>query len=120
MRWLSALFWLVVGAALVVMGLANRGIVTLRVLPEALGALLGVSPDLDLPLFLVIIGSAGLGLLLGFVWEWIREIPERAQARATARELDRLRRELARRPAAAPGDVLAVLDAPVMGQAGRR
>jgi hypothetical protein len=41
MRWLSVLFWLVVGAALVVMGLANRGIVTLRVLPEALGRLAG-------------------------------------------------------------------------------
>jgi hypothetical protein len=79
-----------------------------------------VSPDVDLPLFLVVVGSGGLGLLLGLLWEWIREIPERAQARATARELDRLRRELARRPAAAPGDVLAVLDAPVMGAPVRR
>ena len=116
MRLLKTAFWGLVAIALVTMGLANRGIVTLRVLPEAFSAWLGVSPDIDLPLFLVILLGFALGLLVGFVWEWIREIPERAQGRATARELDRLRREVARQRAAASSrnDVLAVLDAPAI------
>lgn len=115
MRVLKTLFWLIVGAALVVLGLANRAMVELKLLPEALEARLGALPDLDLPLFLVILGGVALGLLIGFVWEWIREIPERAQARTLARELDNLRGELARRKAeSAGGDVLARLDLPAV------
>ena len=117
MRVLKTLFWLIVGAALVVLGLANRQLVELRLLPEALEARLGTLPDLDLPLFLVILGGVGLGMLIGFVWEWIREIPERAQARTLARELDNLRTELARRKAEAAGsDVLARLELPAVAR----
>ena len=47
-------FWIVVAAALVVVGLANRDPVTLRAMPDALARLVGVSPDVQLPLFLVI------------------------------------------------------------------
>jgi putative membrane protein len=116
MRFLKTAFWGLVALALVTVGLANRGIVTLRVLPEALGAWLGVSPDIDLPLFLVILLGVGVGLVIGLIWEWIREIPERAQARWTARELDRLRAEVARqRVQAAPkDDVLAAIDLPAI------
>jgi hypothetical protein len=96
MRLLRLAFWALVAAALVTMGLANRGIVTLRVLPEALSAELGLAPDIRLPLFLVILAGFALGLLVGFVWEWIREIPERAAAREAARETARLRAEIAR------------------------
>ena len=96
MRTLSILFWGLVAALLVTLGLANRGLVRLSALPDALGDAAGVSPALDLPLFMVVLGSFGLGMLLGLVWEWIREIPERAQARATARELASLRAEVAR------------------------
>lgn len=96
MRTLSILFWGLVAALLVTLGLANRGLVRLSALPDALGDAAGVSPALDLPLFMVVLGSFGLGMLLGLVWEWIREIPERAQARATARELAFLRAEVAR------------------------
>ena len=119
MRTLTGIFWALVAVGLIVLGLANRGIVRLRVLPEALGELAGVSPDLDLPLFLVILGGVALGLLVGFVWEWIREIPERAQARASAREVERLRAEIGRLRGTAPvgtggrPDVLALIAAPL-------
>ena len=116
MRFLKTAFWLIVAVVLVTVGLANRGIVTLRVLPEALSGWLGVSPDIDLPLFLVILLGVALGLVIGLIWEWIREIPERAQARWTARELDRLRAEVARQRAEAlpKDDVLAVIDLPAV------
>ena len=117
MRILKTAFWAIVAAALVTVGLANRGIVTLRVLPEALSGALGLSPDIDLPLFLVVLLGVALGLLIGVIWEWIREIPERAQARTLARELDNLRTELARRKAEAAGsDVLARLDLPAVSR----
>ena len=117
MRVLKTLFWLIVGAALVVVGLANRGLVELKLLPEPLEARIGALPDLDVPLFLVILGSVGLGLLIGFIWEWIREIPERAQAQRLGRELDNLRTELARRKAESAGnDVLARLDLPAISR----
>lgn len=115
MRVLKTLFWLAVALVLVALGLANRGMVELKLLPEALDARLGPVPDLDLPLFLVILGGVALGLLIGFVWEWLREIPERAEARRLARELASLRAEVARGGAGAPkGDVLAGIDLPMV------
>lgn len=116
MRTLSAIFWVLVAAALVTLGLANRDLVRLRVLPEALGEAVGVSPQADLPLFMVIFLGFGAGILLGLVWEWIREIPERAEARAAARELQRLRTEVARL-GGRPGErdeLAALLDVPVV------
>jgi uncharacterized integral membrane protein len=116
MRTLSAVFWALVAAILVTVGLANRDLVRLRVLPEALSDAVGVAPDIDLPLFMVVFLGFALGLLLGLVWEWIREIPERREARATARELQRLRAEVARL-GGRPGErdeVAALLDVPVV------
>jgi len=114
-RFLKTVFWLIVALVLVTVGLANRGIVTLRVLPEALSGWLGVSPDVDLPLFLVILAGVALGLGIGFIWEWIREIPERAAARNSAREIARLQAEIRRQKAeASKGDVLAGLDLPAL------
>lgn len=115
LRALKTLFWLLVAAILVTVGLANRGLVELRLLPEALEARVGALPDIELPLFLVILAGVALGLLIGFVWEWIREIPERAQARAATQELQRLRAQVAAgQREAARGDVLAGLDLPAV------
>jgi lipopolysaccharide assembly protein A len=126
MQILRIAFWALVAACLVTVGLANRGLVTLRVLPEALGNAVGVSPDIAMPLFLVILIGFGLGMVVGLIWEWIREIPERAAARAQAREIERLRAEVARLSGtklatpAAGGDVLALIDAPAQGALARR
>ena len=115
MRILKTLFWLVVAVILIVLGLANREMVELNALPEVLEARLGAVPDVELPLFLVVLGSVALGLLIGFIWEWLREIPERAQARSLAREVDVLRTEIARRQAeAGRADVLAGIDLPAI------
>lgn len=109
-------FWAIVGLCLILVGLANRGIVTVRAMPEALAGLFGLSPDIDLPLFVVIFLSVGAGLLIGFLWEWVREHRIRAESRARAREVDALRREVASLRAEKARDdgdeVLALLDAP--------
>ncbi len=115
LRVLKTLFWLLVAVVLVTVGLANRGLVELRLLPTALEERVGVLPDLEMPLFLVILGSVAVGLLIGFIWEWIREIPERAEKRRLAGELARLRAEdEAARRRASRTDVLAGLDMPAI------
>lgn len=112
MKTLRYAFWAIVALILILVGLANRGMVTLRAMPTAFSDLLGISPDIQMPLFVAIFLGVGVGLLLGFVWEWIREYKERAEGRAKAREVEALRRELASLKAAnAPkgDDVLALL-----------
>ena len=108
-------FWAVVGLCLILIGLANRDAVTVRAMPEALGDLIGVTPDMQLPLFVVIFISVGAGLMIGFLWEWVREHRMRADARGKAREVENLRREVDQLRGAAVGaksddDVLALLE----------
>lgn len=115
MKTIRYAFWAIVAICLILVGLANRGVVTVRAMPEALGNLVGRSPDVALPLFMVIFFSVGAGLLIGFLWEWVREHRQRAEGRARAREVETLRREVAslRSENAAPedgDDVLALLD----------
>ena len=76
--------------ALVSVALANRNIVTLQVLPVEISGWFAVNPSIQLPLFIVILGSIIVGLLVGFVWEWIREHGHRAEAARQARERRRL------------------------------
>lgn len=102
-RTLSLIFWALVALVLVTVGLANREMVTLSVLPAPLAQAIGRAPNIELPLFMGVFLGFALGMLLGFVWEWIREIPERAAARDTSRELARLRTEVARL-SGTPGD----------------
>lgn len=113
MKTLRYAFWAIVALCLVLVGLANRGVVTVQAMPVAFSDLLGISPNVNLPLFIVIFLSVGVGLLIGFVWEWIREYRQRAEAKATARELAALRRELAayKKNEAKGDDVLALLEA---------
>ena len=117
MKTLKYVFWAIVAVVLVLVGLANRDATTLQAMPTAFADLFGISPQITLPLFIVIFLAVGAGLLLGLVWEWIREYPERVEARARAREIDRLRAEVTklRAVSASPqkgDDVLALLDAP--------
>lgn len=115
MKTIRYAFWAVVGLLLILIGLANRDFVTLRAMPEPVSNLLGVSPDISLPLFVVILLGVGAGLLIGFFWEWIREYRIRADARINSREVENLRREVDQLRGAAAGaksddDVLALLE----------
>ncbi len=96
MRYVRYICIAIFAVALISVALANRAIVTLKILPNEVSGWFAVNPEVELPLFLVILGSIVVGLLVGFVWEWIREYGERAEAARQAREMRRLEREIAR------------------------
>lgn len=80
--------------ALILVALANREVVTVQVLPTELAHLAALNPAYDMPLFLVMFGGVLAGLIIGFIWEWIREAGERAAAARQAREMERLKAEV--------------------------
>lgn len=115
MRYIRYAFLAILGAVLITIALANRGTVTLTLLPAPLADLLQLNYAVDLPLFVVIFGGIVAGLLIGFVWEWLREHKHRATAARKEREVHDLERKLKReqRKAVASGqqdEVLALLD----------
>lgn len=113
MTFLRYLFLGALGLVLLVLALANRAPVTLRLLPEDIGAYLGLRAGFTAPLFVVFFLAMTLGLLIGFFWEWLREHKHRAEARHERVERERLERELSRtRARTDEDDVLALIDAP--------
>ena len=96
MKLIRYTFWGLVAICLIIVGLANRGEVTLRAMPETVAGIVGVSPDITLPLFVVIFIGVAAGLLIGFLWEWLREYKHRAEARDKGREVAQLKREVRR------------------------
>lgn len=113
MRYIKIAFWAAVAVLLIAVSLANREMVMLELLPADLANLVGLNHSITLPLFIVIFGGIAAGLLIGFVWEWIREHRQRAEAAAQRREMDRMRREIKRLKGAqheGKDDVIALLD----------
>lgn len=94
MRYIRYAFLGTLAAILISMSLANRGFVTLKLMPDALAELLGFNASLSLPLFVVILGGIVAGLIIGFVWEWMREYKHRREAAVKAREVRKLEREV--------------------------
>ena len=114
-RSLRYLFLAALGLVLLTVALANRAPVTLKALPEDLAAFTGFAWQIELPLFMVIFGGIITGLLIGFVWEWFREMKHRSTASRKTREVARLERELAvmKDSQSVPkDDILAILDKP--------
>lgn len=113
-RYLRLILLGLLGLSLLTVALANRAPVSVRLLPDDLAALTGLSWAAELPLFLVIFAGIIAGVLIGFVWEWFREYGHRATASQKSREVTRLERELAvlRDSSSVPpkDDVLALLE----------
>jgi len=113
MRYVRYLCIAIFAVALVSVALANRAMVSLQVLPAELSGMFAVNPSVELPLFVIILGSILAGLLVGFIWEWIREFGDRAEAAKQAREMRRLQREIEKLKAEkheGKDEVLALLD----------
>ncbi|WGV15828.1 lipopolysaccharide assembly protein LapA domain-containing protein [Fuscovulum ytuae] len=113
LRYLRYALIAVLMVLLLTVGLANRTVVPVRFLPEDVAALFGVSWQMEMPLFLVILGGVVIGVVIGFTWEWLREHKHRKAASVRRKEVARLERELAvmKDSASVPGDdVLALID----------
>ncbi len=113
MRYIRYLFLATFAVGLVTLSMANRGMVTLNLLPAELSGFLGFSWSITLPLFLVILLGIILGAALGFVWEYLREHKYRAAGNRTRKERDALIREVKKlkEPKAKPGDdIIALLE----------
>jgi uncharacterized integral membrane protein len=116
MRYIRYAFLAALAAALVIVALANRAAVTVNTLPEGLSEMPGLDLlafSVDVPLFLVIFAGIVAGLLIGFVWEWLREHKHRAEAARKQAEVRQLERELKRAQVERDKDkdeVLALLD----------
>ncbi len=113
MRYLKLLFLAVLGLCLMTVALANRQMVTLTLLPEEMAVFSGIARQIELPLFVVVIGGIVVGLLIGFVWEWMREHRHRAEASRAKRDAGKLEREVRRLKQSGKedqDDVLALLE----------
>lgn len=112
-RYLRYIFLAGLALVLLTVALANRAPVQVRLLPDDLAALTGLTWAVEAPLFLIIFAGILAGVLIGFVWEWFREMRIRTDARGKSREVARLERELAvmRDTVSVPkDDVLALLE----------
>lgn len=115
MRVIRLAFVIVLAVILVGIALANRQMITVSLFPANFGQFLGGGWSLTMPAFLALFVAILFGVLVGFLWEWLRESSLRADASRNAHEVARLQREVAqlRQTHAAPKDeVLAILDAP--------
>ncbi len=113
MRYIKYAFLAATALVLVAVAVANREMTTLTLLPSGISDLIGLNRSIDLPLFAVILVGVAVGLLIGFVWEWLREFKQRAESARKDNEIKALKRDLRRLKAEkheGKDDVLALLD----------
>ena len=113
MRYIRYASIAIFAVALILIALANRGMVMVKLLPDEVAALAALNPSYEVPLFIVIFGGIVAGLIVGFVWEWIREAKERMAAARQLREMQQMRAEIRRLKGEkhqGKDEVLAILD----------
>ncbi|MDF1716953.1 MAG: LapA family protein [Antarcticimicrobium sp.] len=113
MRYIRYAFLAALGIVLISVSLANRGAVTLQLMPDDIAALLAWNYSIALPLFVVVLGGIASGLVIGFLWEWMREYKHRRDVGRKDREVRKLEREVTRLKQTKSEDkdeVLALLD----------
>lgn len=113
MRYIRYAFLAALAVVLITVALANRESVLVRLLPEELSGFLGWSWSVTLPLFVVIFMAIIGGVMIGFIWEWLREHKHRAEASRARKAAVKLANEVQdlKREKGKPGDdVLALLE----------
>ena len=94
MRLVRTLFLIFLAIILVVISLANSENVSIYLLPTDLSSLMGTTISINIPLFLVFFSGIFIGLVIGFVWEWLREYKFRVEANLNEKRLSRAETEL--------------------------
>ena len=94
MRLIRTLFLFFLTIILVVISLANSENVSIYLLPTDLSSLMGTTISINIPLFLVFFSGIFIGLVIGFVWEWLREYKFRVEANLNEKRLSRAETEL--------------------------
>ena len=94
MRLMRTLFLFCLATLLILLSLANSEKVTLYLLPENLMALFEIEIAVNTPLFLVFFSGIFIGLVIGFVWEWLREYKFRVEASNYQKRLFKVENEL--------------------------
>lgn len=113
MRAIRVFFFVILAVVLILVAAANRGAMTVSLMPEALAPFAGGQWSLTMPAFMALFLAMVFGVLVGLVWEWLRESGLRAESSRRAQNLADLEREVGhlRKTHAAPRDeVLAILD----------
>jgi uncharacterized integral membrane protein len=93
-RTLKLLLLAIILVVLVVVALANRELVTLNLLPAGMARVMQVS--VQVPLFVVGLAGVIVGMLIGYIFEWLREHKHRRRAAQKAREAKQLNAEMDR------------------------
>ncbi len=113
MRFIKYLFLGVVALVLIVVAVANRQPVELQLLPNDLSAFVPFVGQVTVPLFLVIFGGILAGLLIGFVWEYLREFKIRSNLSRSNKQVRHLEREVGKlreKTGEGKDEILALLD----------
>ncbi len=113
MRYIRYAFLAILGIVLISISLANHEAVELKLMPDVFAELVGFNLSTSLPLFLVVLGGVVAGLIIGFLWEWMREHKHRRDATAKKSEVRKLEREvkkLKKKQNEGQDEVLALLD----------
>ena len=110
MRYIRYLVLVLIGLVLLLVTSANRGHVTLSLLPQEFVPYVGRNWTAELPLYLVILVAVAVGILLGFVWEWMREHKHRKVAARSTREARQLSREVEKLKPSQKDEVLALIE----------
>lgn len=103
----------VLAIVLIFVAAANRALVTISLVPEGLAQFTGGAWSLTMPAFLALFLAMVFGLIVGLVWEWLREAGLRAESKSRAQRLARLEREMGDLHITRTGpkdEVLAILD----------
>lgn len=96
MRYVKILFLALVALCAVVLAIANRGPVTLRLWPEGMivpDPMAAWPAEATLPIYVVVLAAVFVGILVGVVMELLRETDHRRRERQFEKEAARLQRE---------------------------
>lgn len=113
LRIIKIAFLCLVALALVLLLFSNNEMITVRFLPDNLAEVLQVQNAYTVPLNLFVPAILVLGIVVGFVWEWLREYRYRSEARVQRREATRLSNEVAQMKGTSgdnQNDILAIVD----------